>query len=227
MKDENLTWQHISTETLLHDRWLDFRKSEYRFPDGKTAGPFYTFSRKDYAVIVATDAEGNYILVRQYRQGIRKVTDEFPAGGIESGIDREYRLDFYTENGLPLPEDDPDDIGFSKTSTAQPFFAKPEENALAGAKRELLEETGYKSDDWEFLTKIPSAATIADNWAYIFRAKNCVRVSAQDLDSIEFLNVRLAAPCEVKRMIAEGNFLQAMHVAAYYLAKENDNGTFR
>ena len=102
MKDENLAWQHISTETILHDRWMDMRKSEYRLPDGKTAGPFYTFSRKDYAVIVATDTEGNYILVRQYRQGIRKVTDEFPAGGIESGIDREYRMDFYTENGLPV-----------------------------------------------------------------------------------------------------------------------------
>ena len=51
MKDENLAWQHISTETILHDRWMDMRKSEYRLPDGKTAGPFYTFSRKDYAVI--------------------------------------------------------------------------------------------------------------------------------------------------------------------------------
>lgn len=227
MKDENLAWQHISTETILHDRWMDMRKSEYALPDGKTAGPFYTFSRKDYAVIVATDTEGNYILVRQYRQGIRKVTDEFPAGGIESGIDREYRMDFYTENGLPVPEDDPCDNGFSETSTVEPFYAKPEENALAGAKRELLEETGYVSDEWEYLTKIPSAATIADNWAYIFRARNCVKAAGQTLDSTEFVNARLASPEEVKNMIAEGTFLQAMHVAAYYLAKEDDNGTLR
>ena len=227
MKDENLAWQHISTEIILHDRWMDMRKSEYRLPDGKTAGPFYTFSRKDYAVIVATDKEGSYILVRQYRQGIRKVTDEFPAGGIESGIDREYRMDFYTENGLPVPEDDPCDNGFSATSTVEPFHAKPEENALAGAKRELLEETGYVSDEWEYLTKIPSAATIADNWAYIFRARNCVKAAGQTLDSTEFVNARLASPEEVKNMISKGTFLQAMHVAAYYLAKEDDNGTLR
>ena len=227
MKDENLAWQHISTETILHDRWMDMRKSEYRLPDGKTAGPFYTFSRKDYAVIVATDKEGNYILVRQYRQGIRKVTDEFPAGGIESGIDREYRMDFYTENGLPVPEDDPCDNGFSATSTVEPFYAKPEENALAGAKRELLEETGYVSDEWEYLTKTPSAAPIAADWAYIFRARNCVKAAGQALDSTEFVNARLASPEEVKNMIAEGTFLQAMHVAAYYLAKEDDNGTLR
>ena len=227
MKDENLAWRHVSTETLIHDRWMDLRKSEYMLPDGKTAGPFYTFSRKDYTVIVATDTDGNYILVRQFRQGIRRVTDEFPAGGIESGIDREYRMDFYEEYGLEKPEDDPEATGFSETSTAEPFFAKPEENALAGAKRELLEETGYISDDWEFLTKIPSAATIADNWAYIFRAKNCVKVSGQDLDTIEFLNVRLASPEDLAKMIAEGTFLQAMHVAAYYLAKENDHGTLR
>ncbi|MBR7015329.1 MAG: NUDIX hydrolase [Lachnospiraceae bacterium] len=227
MKDENLAWQHISTEIILHDRWMDMRKSEYRLPDGKTAGPFYTFSRKDYAVIVATDKEGSYILVRQYRQGIRKVTDEFPAGGIESGIDREYRMDFYTENGLPVPEDDPCDNGYSATSTVEPFYAKPEENALAGAKRELLEETGYVSDEWEYLTKIPSAATIADNWAYIFRARNCVKAAGQTLDSTEFVNARLASPEEVKNMISKGTFLQAMHVAAYYLAKEDDNGTLR
>jgi len=36
-----------------------------------------------------------------------------------------------------------------------------------------------------------------------------------------------ASPEEVKNMIAEGTFLQAMHVAAYYLAKEDDNGTLR
>ena len=224
MKDENLAWQHVSTETIIHDRWMDMRKSDYRLPDGKIAGPFYTFSRKDYAVIVATDTEGRYILVRQFRQGIRRVTDEFPAGGIELGGGREYRMDFYSENEIPAPADDKNLTGFSKTSTAEPFFSKPEENALAGAKRELLEETGYRSDEWEFLTKLPSAATVADNWAYIFRAKNCVKVGAQDLDTIEFVNVRLAAPEEITRMIAEGNFLQAMHVAAYYLAKENDHG---
>ena len=45
--------------------------------------PYYSYTRRDYAVIVASDTEGRYICVRQFRQGIREVTTEFPAGAIE------------------------------------------------------------------------------------------------------------------------------------------------
>ncbi len=81
--------------------------------------PYYSYSRRDYAVIVATDTEGNYLCVRQYRQGIKQVTTEFPAGGIERKDGREY--------------------GTSGDASA--------EDALEAAKRELLEETGYTSDE--------------------------------------------------------------------------------
>ena len=80
---ENLVWEEIRTEHIVQDEWIDFRRSAYRFPDGRVLEPFYSFSRKDYVVIVASDTEGRYLCVRQFRQGIRKVTTEFPAGGIE------------------------------------------------------------------------------------------------------------------------------------------------
>ena len=86
MKDENdssIKWEEVNTEHVIRDKWIDFRKSSYRFPNGKVYKPFYSYSRKDYVVIVASDTEGNYICVRQFRQGIREVTTEFPAGGIE------------------------------------------------------------------------------------------------------------------------------------------------
>ena len=47
------------------------------------------------------------------------------------------------------------------------------EDALAAAKRELLEETGYGSDDWCHMLTVPSNATLADNYMSIFVAKNC------------------------------------------------------
>ena len=81
--EEELTWELISTEHIVQDKWIDFRKSAYRFPDGTVFEPFYSYSRRDYVVIVASDEDGNYLCVRQYRQGIGKVTTEFPAGGIE------------------------------------------------------------------------------------------------------------------------------------------------
>ena len=185
-----LAWEEISTEHIIQDEWIDFRRSAYRFPDGSVFEPYYSYSRKDYVVIVASDTEGNYLCVRQYRQGIEKVTTEFPAGGIERTDGKEY--------------------GGSGDISA--------EESLAAAKRELREETGYESDEWRHLLKVPSNATIADNYAHLFVARNCRKVSGQDLDDTEFLNVIKLSAQEIETLIAEEKFQQAVHIAAWLLA---------
>ncbi len=86
------------------------------------------------------------------------------------------------------------------------------------AKRELLEETGYESDEWSHLITVPSNATIADNYAYIYRAKDCRKVSGQSLDETEFLNVKRYKPEEIEDMIFSGKFQQAVHIMAWLLA---------
>ena len=189
---ENLTWEEISTEHIVQDKWIDFRRSAYRFPDGNVFEPYYSYSRRDYVVIVASDADGNYLCVRQFRQGIKEVTTEFPAGGIERTNDREYG----SERGASASED-----------------------ALEAAKRELLEETGYVSDDWTHLLTVPSNATIADNYAYIFSAGNCRKSGEQNLDETEFLNVKKYSAAEIEEMIYKGDFQQAVHIMAWLLAQ--------
>ncbi len=187
--DKDLIWEEVSTEHIVQDEWIDFRKTAFRFPDGNIFEPFYTYSRRDYVVIIATDEEGRYICVRQFRQGIREVTTEFPAGGIERKDGKQY--------------------GY-RTAVAS-------EDALAAAKRELSEETGYVSDEWKHLITIPSQATIADNLAYIYVAKNCKKISDQSLDDMEFLNVKLYTADEIEEMIKNGEFKQAMHVMGWLL----------
>ena len=189
---ENLAWEEISTEHIVQDEWIDFRRSDYRFPDGKVFGPFYSYSRRDYCIIVASDEEGNYLCVRQFRQGIRQVTTEFPAGGIERKDGRQYG----TGHGPDVAED-----------------------ALEAARRELVEETGYESDEWRFLCAIPSNATIADNYAYIIMAENCRKAGAQHLDETEFLGVRRYSASEIQEMIDKGQFQQAIHILAWLLAQ--------
>ena len=83
MKEENLAWEEISTEHIIRDEWIDFRRSAFRFPDGRVFQPYYSYTRRDYAVVVAWDGDGKLICVRQFRQGIMQVTTEFPAGAIE------------------------------------------------------------------------------------------------------------------------------------------------
>lgn len=195
IENEKLEWEEVSCEHIVNDEWIDFRKSRYRFPDGREFEPYYSYSRRDYVVIVATDEAGNYICVRQYRHGIKRVTTEFCAGGIERCDGKEY--------GSRLDKDSAED-------------------ALAAAKRELMEETGYESDDWKFLLSVPSNATMADNYANIFVAKSCRKVSGQSLDETEFLNVHLHTRKEIDEMIASGEFPQASHILALLLADRND-----
>ncbi|MBE5872002.1 MAG: NUDIX hydrolase [Lachnospiraceae bacterium] len=189
--ERTLAWEEVKTEHIIQDEWIDFRRSAYRFPDGTVFEPYYSYSRRDYVVVVAWDEEGNYLCVRQYRQGIGEVTTEFVAGGIERKDGKEYG-----KGGSSLAED-----------------------ALEAAKRELKEETGYESDEWESLMKVPSNATMADNYAYLFVAKNCRKVSGQDLDDTEFLNVVRLSPDEIEEKIKAGKFQQAMHILAWLLAK--------
>ena len=92
------------------------------------------------------------------------------------------------------------------------------EDALAAAKRELLEETGYGSDEWKHLLTVPSNATIADNYAHLFVAGNCRKVTGQSLDETEFLNVEKFSAQEIEDMIAKGEFQQAIHIMAWLLS---------
>ena len=56
-KKDELEWEEISTEHIVQDEWIDFRRSAFRFPDGSIFEPYYTYSRRNYVVIVASDTD--------------------------------------------------------------------------------------------------------------------------------------------------------------------------
>ena len=187
--DGSLEWELVKSEQIVHDRWIDLQRVAYKMPDGTVFEPFYRYSRRSYVVVVAIDTEGSYICVRQYRQGIGKVTLEFPAGGIENYGETDYE----------------------KTGR--------EENPLDAAKRELLEETGYLSDNWTHVITVPSNATLADNDAWVYLAENCRKVGSQELDDTEFLHIVRCTPDELHEQIRSGSFPQAVHIMAWALTQ--------
>lgn len=191
-EDQDLIWEEVHTEHLIQDEWIDFRKTAYRFPDGSIYEPYYSYSRRDYVVIIAYDEDGRFLCVRQFRHGIKAVTTEFPAGGIERNDGKEYG------NGEPSAAED----------------------ALAAAKRELREETGYCSEEWKHLITVASNATIADNYAHIYLAANCRKSAEQELDATEFLHIRKYTQEEMEELIAEGKFQQAIHIMGWLLAQK-------
>ena len=200
MNDKDLEWEELSREHIIQDQWIDFRISRYRYPDGREFYPYYSYSRRDYTVIVASDENGNYICVRQFRQGIREVTTEFPAGGIEISDGPEYDTGRVDSDGSRIGK-----------RGSRPSV----EEALKAARRELMEETGYESDEWNFVMRIPSNATISDNYAYIFTAGNCRKVAPQNLDDAEFLNVLVLKDEDLEQLIREEKFQQAVHILAW------------
>ena len=196
-KNEELRWVEVNTEHVVQDAWIDFRKCDYKLPNGEVIGPVYNYSKHSFALIIATDEKGRFICVRQYRHGIDEVTTEFPAGAIE------YReksdVPYITYDNIIATEDD----------------------AFEAAKRELKEETGYISDDWTHLMTVPANATLSNSNVHIYAARNCRKVSGQELDDTEFLYVKELDEEELLRRINGGDFKQSLHILGYYLYKEN------
>lgn len=86
-----------------------------------------------------------------------------------------------------------------------PFISTPGgrcddgEEPLAAARRELLEESGYASDDMELLIEHHPSNKI--DWAmYAFVARNCQKVAEPHLDSGERIEPMLVSFDELLRM---------------------------
>ncbi|MBC7961128.1 MAG: NUDIX hydrolase [Vallitaleaceae bacterium] len=79
----------------------------------------------------------------------------------------------------------------------------PDEDPLDCARRELEEETGYYSDNVEFLYNFYSAIGICDELIHIYVARNLIP-SKQDLDEDEYIELSRFTLDELVQMILSG-----------------------
>lgn len=80
-------------------------------------------------------------------------------------------------------------------------FEPGETDGLSVAKRELLEEAGYASDDWQSLGATVESSSKMTNRMYLYLARNCRKVAEQHLDATEELEVLLIPLEEAIEMI--------------------------
>lgn len=80
-----------------------------------------------------------------------------------------------------------------------------DEDPLLAAKRELLEETGLESIDWE-LFKIYEVEGKFDWQIYLYIARGCTKTSEQNLDAGERIDVKEVNLEEFLKITAEENF---------------------
>lgn len=78
----------------------------------------------------------------------------------------------------------------------------PGESPEEAARRELLEETGFSSENWSYLGKVSSNPAILTNFTHIYLADECAETADQKTDGYEDIK---------KHVIPLDDFLEHVH----------------
>lgn len=76
-------WPLVNTKTILDARVFTVTQDRTLSPRTGLECDFYVLHTPDWVNIVPITAEGELVLVRQYRQGIREATLEIPGGTMD------------------------------------------------------------------------------------------------------------------------------------------------
>ena len=171
-------------------------------------------------------------LVRRPWLTVRRESLELPNGGT---IPEYYVLEYpdwvnviaITEDGNVILEHQyRHGIGRAAWEIPCGVLEQTDTSPLAGAQRELLEETGYGEGEWTLLDTISCNPATMNNRTYCFLARGVKKIGEPHLDDGEAFDVKLFPVGDIPSMLLRGEFVQAMHVAPLwkfvYLSAENE-----
>jgi len=90
----------------------------------------------------------------------------------------------------------------------------PGETPLETSIRELLEETGFTSDEWVPLGKVSSNPAMLTNFTHTYLAKAVIKTQEQLLDGNERINVHVLPFSEFLDLVKSGAIDHSLVVAA-------------
>jgi ADP-ribose pyrophosphatase len=96
----------ISTEYISNHQYFKARKDKYETATGKIVDEYFVVEMPDSACAVAITAEGNFVLVNQYRHPIGQMSLELPGGFIDGNEPNEKAIarELLEETGYAFSE---------------------------------------------------------------------------------------------------------------------------
>lgn len=85
-------------------------------------------------------------------------------------------------------------------------YIEPGEEPITAAKRELMEETGYQSDHWEYLGEFAVDGNRGNGVAHFFLAREAHQAAEPDADDLEEQVILRLTRAEVEAAVARGAF---------------------
>lgn len=92
------------------------------------------------------------------------------------------------------------------------------ESLEEAVKRELMEETGYRFETFEYLGKICANPSTTNNFMHMYLARGGEKVGEQELDHSEEIEVLLMEIGEVKQLLRENKIHQSLHANCIFYA---------
>ena len=74
-------WKKLSSEVVLENPWWRYRKDRFEYEPGKQ-GEYHYASTWGSAMVIPVTAQGELVVVEQYRYLMDRVSLEFPCGGV-------------------------------------------------------------------------------------------------------------------------------------------------
>ncbi len=78
-------WEQLGSESAFEHPHYGVRRDTVRLPTGRVVNDYLVGELADYSVVVAVTAHREVVLVRQWKQGVRRITLELPGGVIDQG----------------------------------------------------------------------------------------------------------------------------------------------
>lgn len=80
-------WKTLESEYLFRRPWLTARRDKVQLPDGTIHPEYYVLEYPTWINVIAITADGEFVMVEQYRHGLQDVFTELVAGVVEDGED--------------------------------------------------------------------------------------------------------------------------------------------